>query len=127
MAIGCRASSCARAIRRWSPWCARPRAARSKEAWSRRGEAGRATGKEELEQLSLSDLKESGVELFLAEIGRHPLLSAAEEVALARRAERGDAAAKKQMINANLRLVVAIAKRYRGRGVPFLDLIQEGT
>jgi RNA polymerase primary sigma factor len=55
------------------------------------------------------------------------LLSAAEEVALAKRVERGDLAAKKQMINANLRLVVSIAKRYRGLGVPFLDLIQEGT
>jgi RNA polymerase primary sigma factor len=84
------------------------------------------TPKEELAQLA-SALKGSGVELFLAEIGRHPLLNAAEEVALARRVERGDAAAKEQMINANLRLVVSIAKRYRGLGVPFLDLIQEGT
>jgi RNA polymerase primary sigma factor len=84
------------------------------------------TAKEELEQLA-SALKEGGVELFLAEIGRHRLLSAAEEVALAKRVERGDLAAKKQMINANLRLVVSIAKRYRGLGVPFLDLIQEGT
>jgi RNA polymerase primary sigma factor len=72
-------------------------------------------------------LRESGLELFLAEIGRHCLLSAAEEVALAKRVERGDLAAKEQMINANLRLVVSIAKRYRGLGVPFLDLIQEGA
>jgi RNA polymerase sigma factor (sigma-70 family) len=71
--------------------------------------------------------EEKRVELFLAEIGRHRLLSAAEEVALAKRVERGDLAAKKQMINANLRLVGSIAKRYRGLGVPFLDLIQEGT
>jgi RNA polymerase primary sigma factor len=84
------------------------------------------TPKEELAQLA-SARTESGVELFLAEIGRHRLLSAAEEVALAKRVERGDLAAKKQMVNANLRLVVSIAKRYRGRGVPFLDLIQEGT
>ena len=84
------------------------------------------TPKEELEQLA-SALTESGLELFLAEIGRHRLLSAAEEVALAKRVECGDLAAKKQMINANLRLVVSIAKRYRGLGVPFLDLIQEGT
>ena len=82
------------------------------------------TPKEELGQLA-SAL--NGVGLFLAEIGRHRLLSAAEEVALAKRVERGDLAAKKQMINANLRLVVSIAKRYRGLGVPFLDLIQEGT
>jgi RNA polymerase primary sigma factor len=67
------------------------------------------------------------LELFLAEIGRHRLLRAAEEVALAKRVERGERAAKEQMINANLRLVVSIAKRYRGLGVPFLDLIQEGT
>ena len=84
------------------------------------------TPKEELAQLA-SARTESGVELFLAEIGRHRLLSAAEEVRLAKRVERGDLAAKKQMVNANLRLVVSIAKRYRGRGVPFLDLIQEGT
>ena len=67
------------------------------------------------------------LQLFLAEMGRHPLLTAAEEVALAKRVERGDLAAKERMINCNLRLVVSIAKRYRGHGVPFLDLIQEGT
>ncbi|MGH3015268.1 MAG: sigma-70 family RNA polymerase sigma factor [Gaiellaceae bacterium] len=84
------------------------------------------TPKEELAQLA-SARTESGLELFLAELGRHRLLSAAEEVRLAKRVERGDLAAQKQMVNANLRLVVSIAKRYRGRGVPFLDLIQEGT
>jgi RNA polymerase primary sigma factor len=72
-------------------------------------------------------LRESGLELFLAEIGRQRLLSAGEEVALAKRVEGGDLAAKEQMINANLRLVVSIAKRYRRLGVPFLDLIQEGA
>jgi RNA polymerase primary sigma factor len=64
--------------------------------------------------------------LFLREIGRYPLLTAADEVALAKRVERGDAAAKERMINSNLRLVVSIAKRYRGHGVPFGDLIQDG-
>src|SRR6266545_607715 len=93
---------------------------------SSRSIARKMTSKEELEQLA-SALKESGVELFLAEISRHRLLSAAEEMAIAKRVERGDLAAKKQMINANLRLVVSIAKRYRGLGVPFLDLIQEGA
>jgi len=67
------------------------------------------------------------LQLFLSELGRHPLLTAAEEVALAKRIERGDPAAKERMINCNLRLVVSIAKRYRGHSVPFLDLIQEGT
>jgi RNA polymerase primary sigma factor len=65
--------------------------------------------------------------LFLSEIGRYPLLSPAEEVALAKRVERGDPAAKERMVNSNLRLVVSIAKRYQGRGVPFVDLIQDGT
>jgi RNA polymerase primary sigma factor len=65
--------------------------------------------------------------LFLGEIGRYPLLTAAEEVALAKRIERGDLSAKERMINSNLRLVVSIAKRYRGHGVPFLDLIQDGV
>jgi RNA polymerase primary sigma factor len=64
---------------------------------------------------------------YLREIGRIPLLTAAQEVALAKRIERGDLGAKRQMIEANLRLVVSIAKRHRGRGLPFLDLIQEGS
>jgi RNA polymerase primary sigma factor len=67
------------------------------------------------------------LQLFLAEVGRHGLLTAAQEVVLAKRIERGDAAARRQMIESNLRLVVSIAKRYRGLGVPFLDLIQEGV
>ena len=64
--------------------------------------------------------------LFMHDIGRYELLTAAEEVELAKRVERGDRAAKERMINSNLRLVVSIAKRYRGHGVPFGDLIQEG-
>jgi RNA polymerase primary sigma factor len=67
------------------------------------------------------------LQLFLADIGRHKLLTAAEEVMLAKAIERGDVAAKRRMIESNLRLVVSIAKGYRGLGVPFLDLIQEGT
>jgi RNA polymerase primary sigma factor len=67
------------------------------------------------------------LQLFLNEIGRYPLLTAAEEVALAKRVERGDRAAKERMINSNLRLVVHVAKRYRGHGVPFGDLIQDGV
>jgi RNA polymerase primary sigma factor len=65
--------------------------------------------------------------LYLRSIGRVPLLSAAEEVCLAKRIERGDVAAKQQMVEANLRLVVSIAKGYMGRGLTFLDLIQEGS
>ena len=67
------------------------------------------------------------LQLFLADVGRHKLLTAAEEVALAKRLEQGDLLAKRRMIESNLRLVVSIAKGYRGLGVPFLDLIQEGT
>jgi RNA polymerase primary sigma factor len=65
--------------------------------------------------------------LYLRSIGRVDLLTAAQEVALARRIERGDMLAKQQMIEANLRLVVSIAKSYLGRGLTFLDLIQEGS
>ena len=67
------------------------------------------------------------LQLFLVEVGQHKLLNPAQEVILAKRIERGDLLAKRQMIEANLRLVVSIAKRYRGLGVPFLDLIQEAT
>jgi RNA polymerase primary sigma factor len=66
------------------------------------------------------------LQLFLREIGRHPLLTAADEVELSKRIERGDLEAKKRMIECNLRLVVSIAKNYRNQGLPFLDLIQEG-
>jgi RNA polymerase primary sigma factor len=67
------------------------------------------------------------LQLFLRETGRHPLLTAPQEVSLAKRIERGDMPAKQQMIQSNLRLVVSIAKNYRNQGLPFLDLIQEGT
>src|ERR671934_95954 len=67
------------------------------------------------------------LQLFLRDAGRHPLLTAAQEVELAKRIERGDGDAKQTMIQSNLRLVVSIAKNYRNQGLPFLDLIQEGT
>ena len=66
------------------------------------------------------------LQLFLNEAGRYALLTAAEEVELAKRIERGDHRAKDTMINSNLRLVVSIAKRYQGNGLSLLDLIQEG-
>src|SRR3954454_7820088 len=68
-----------------------------------------------------------GLDLYLAQIGRTPLLTKHEEQQLAQRIEQGDEAAKRRMVEANLRLVVSIAKKYRGNGVAFLDLIQEGT
>ena len=74
-----------------------------------------------------SQVLTDSLQLFLQDVGKHKLLTAAEEVALAKRVERGDKAAKERMINANLRLVVSIAKKYRGHGVPFLDLIQDGV
>jgi RNA polymerase primary sigma factor len=85
-------------------------------------------------RVGLDDLELEGAEssldslrLYLRSIGRVPLLSAAEEVSLAKRIERGDVTAKQQMVEANLRLVVSIAKGYMGRGLTFLDLIQEGS
>jgi RNA polymerase primary sigma factor len=67
------------------------------------------------------------LQLFLNEAAQYPLLTAAEEVELAKRVERGDREAKDRMINSNLRLVVSIAKKYQGHGVSLLDLIQEGV
>jgi RNA polymerase primary sigma factor len=66
------------------------------------------------------------LQLFLREVNRFPLLTAAEEVALAKRIERGDTGAKDRMVNSNLRLVVSIAKRYQRHELPLLDLVQEG-
>jgi RNA polymerase primary sigma factor len=66
------------------------------------------------------------LQLFLNEAGRYPLLTAAEEVELAKQIELGDKAAKDRMVNSNLRLVVSIAKKYQGHGLPLIDLIQEG-
>ncbi len=73
------------------------------------------------------DMTTDSLQLFLKDIGKVRLLTAAEEVELAKRIERGDLAAKEKMVESNLRLVVSIAKNYRNQGLPFLDLIQEGT
>jgi len=86
-----------------------------------------------LEELSKAEVDLSvepsldSLRLYLRSIGRVPLLTAEEEVCLAKRIERGDVAAKQHMVEANLRLVVSIAKGYMGRGMNFLDLIQEGS
>ena len=77
--------------------------------------------------LSVKTQTNDPVRMYLKEIGRVSLLTAEEEVSLARRIERGDFEAKRKLIEANLRLVVSIAKRYVGRGMLFLDLIQEGN
>ena len=75
----------------------------------------------------LDDVSDDSVRLYLREIGKIPLLSAEEEMELARRIIEGDKKAKDKMAEANMRLVVSIAKRYSGRGLDFLDLIQEGN
>lgn len=75
----------------------------------------------------LDDISDDSVRLYLREIGKIPLLTAEEELALAQRVVAGDKKAKDQMAEANMRLVVSIAKRYSGRGLDFLDLIQEGN
>jgi RNA polymerase primary sigma factor len=73
------------------------------------------------------DMTTDSLQLFLKDIGKVRLLTAQEEVELAKRIERGDLDAKQKMVESNLRLVVSIAKNYRNQGLPFLDLIQEGT
>ncbi|HEX6725570.1 MAG TPA: sigma-70 family RNA polymerase sigma factor [Gaiella sp.] len=74
-----------------------------------------------------AEISTDTLQLVLKDIGKVPLLTAAQEVELAKRIEAGDHSAKQAMVEANLRLVVSIAKRYRNQGLPFLDLIQEGT
>lgn len=93
--------------------------------------SGEVPDEEEIENIDLSVPDgvsiEDPVRMYLKEIGKVPLLSAEEEVELAKKMETGDMEAKKKLAEANLRLVVSIAKRYVGRGMLFLDLIQEGN
>src|SRR6266516_3687599 len=86
-------------------------------------------GNDEEEQQSEAtrEITTDSLQLFLKDIGKVDLLTAAQEVELAKRIERGEHRAKQEMVEANLRLVVSIAKKYRNQGLPFLDLIQEGT
>jgi RNA polymerase primary sigma factor len=79
------------------------------------------------EKFEAQEVSTDALQLFLKDVGKVDLLTAAQEVELAKRIERGDHRAKQEMVEANLRLVVSIAKRYRNQGLPFLDLIQEGT
>jgi RNA polymerase primary sigma factor len=88
--------------------------------------SGSAEDEEEAVE-KVREVSTDALQLFLKDIGRVDLLTAAQEVELAKRIERGDHRAKQAMVEANLRLVVSIAKRYRNQGLPFLDLIQEGT
>lgn len=97
-------------------------------------EESSSRSEEEEERFNLNDLTmppgvkiSDPVRMYLKEIGRVPLLSAADEIELAKRIEAGDEEAKRRLAEANLRLVVSIAKRYVGRGMLFLDLIQEGN
>jgi len=78
-------------------------------------------------EVDLLEISNDSVRMYLSEIGRVPLIDAKKEVELARRIRKGDASAKQQLAEANLRLVVSIAKKYIGRGLSFLDLIQEGN
>lgn len=94
------------------------------------GEWVEEEGEEEIdlsEQVYLDDIADDSVRLYLREIGKIPLLTAPEELALAQRVVAGDKRAKDEMAEANMRLVVSIAKRYVGRGLDLLDLIQEGN
>jgi len=80
-----------------------------------------------IDELGLGDIADDSVRMYLREIGRIPLLTNEEEVKLAKRSEKGDIWAKKRLAESNLRLVVSIAKKYIGRGLSLLDLIQEGN
>jgi RNA polymerase primary sigma factor len=89
-------------------------------------DCGRASEPTRVSTKELAGVTTDALQLFLNEIRRYPLLTAADEVRLAKGIERGDPGAKDQMINSNLRLVVSIAKKYQGQDLQLLDLIQEG-
>ena len=91
-----------------------------------RDDCGREAEPAPVEAVALASATTDTLQLFLNEIGRHRLLTPAEEIDLSKRIERGDLVAKDRMINANLRLVVSIAKKYQGSELTLLDLIQEG-
>ena len=99
-----------------------PARKRTRPCWTKRRSAG-WSGSCPRRGVTLDD----PVRAYLKEIGAVPLLSAGEEAALASAAREGDANARRRLCEANLRLVVSVAKRYAGRGLPFLDLIQEGN
>ena len=79
------------------------------------------------DNVELATITSDTLQLFLRDVRRHPLLTAADEIELAKRIEQGDLAAKERMINSNLRLVVSLAKKYQGHELQLLDLIQEGV
>jgi RNA polymerase primary sigma factor len=90
-------------------------------------EASVEPDEEQPAEAEVREISTDSLQLFLKDVGKVDLLTAAQEVELAKRIERGDHRAKQEMVEANLRLVVSIAKKYRNQGLPFLDLIQEGT
>ena len=98
------------------------------QADARERQAQQAAEADRPRRLNLkTETSTDSLQLFLKDVGRVPLLTAKQEVELAKRIEMGDLEAKKIMVESNLRLVVSIAKNYRNQGLGFLDLIQEGT
>jgi len=98
--------------------------------WQQAAELARVKTKKEeqmAESYNLGDIYDDSIQMYLREIGKTALLKGAEEVELAKRIGKGDVAARKRLIEANLRLVVSIAKKYMGRNLGLLDLIQEGN
>ncbi len=98
--------------------------------WQQAVEESRVKTKKEeqiAESYNLGDIYDDSIQMYLREIGKTPLLKGAEEIELAKRIVKGDVAARKRLIEANLRLVVSIAKKYMGRNLGLLDLIQEGN
>jgi len=89
-------------------------------------DCGRSAEAQRYQNGDVADVTTDALQLFMRDVRRYPLLTAEEEVELAKRVERGDLEAKERMVNANLRLVVANAKRYQGHDLSLLDLIQEG-
>ncbi len=88
---------------------------------------GKAKTKADRSRFDLADISNDSIQMYLREIGKVPLLNSEEEVSLAKRKEKGDVEAQKRLVEANLRLVVSIAKKFTGRSLSLLDLIQEGN